>query len=1146
MYKAKKLWLFAGMFLLASLGVGTSAKADTTSANVQSPAEQSSSSTTSTDSALSSSKVALKSSTSEDSTAPSSAASNATATTATSKATSQAPSAASSTATGSVASSSDQSQASTASTKISDSPSTSAVKAGDDISVPSTTNGSTSSAAVTSGLASGATSSSSAANQGNASSAASAALPSAALPTAALNTNGKIAVYSQQLVDPTLDELNLAKAAVASLYLKNGTPVEVDAIGAGTSLPVGDPTNANYQAGYQAAYNDIKNHKGLASTKGVGNVIGGIPVLGVDYTLLNNLYGLGKVYEAGRIANGADTSKDIHYTVDNLNQNDTNTNIPTTTTNTPYNIDISNPDSWWIDSKNDGISTSGSFWGIGGTTTNLQKDTQFQAGYQAFIKQWAQALDDFYTDLGASLKTNGDAYANAIPYQSGVNPGKTIPLKIWEPLQGYNITGHTLDKISLAGGGHILDLYNNAATSALNSIKSQVTDSSALNAIQQNLNDLVHVWNFYIPLFQPLIQSYLEKAIMSNPVSLSGQNGFDVQFLNDGTTFADITFKIMAGFSYGGATIGVGSNVKFPQEIFSEFVTQIYPAIRNVIEHVDYEAAIDGENDFFNDYLNKNNAISRQGNQLVTSDSVNTSNKINFDKDQAAGNSTLLSHDGFYQTADTYLGKIKQAAFNAAISGQGDDASQFLLNSSNTNGQTIVKDKNGNIYQDYSKNLGDTNAMIQATYDAEYQAVKQAIVDYQAGVKHNYKVTYTTYADGSYSYVWNQVAGSDGTFTWTNPASVDDTKGWYKGVIGSATSYTDGQSGTNANKYASYDIIVADYNNMWNYLDSQKTVTPATVVATVHYVYTDPQTSQAYNVGDAYGVGVDGTNVTVTLTPPAGYSLVNSSVKTWTTTLNAKIANETTVAVTPIIYTSSNPGTLPGTSIEYLSGTANVTTKATDATGKVVENDGPTAVAITRTAHVDPASKQVVYSTWQTANGQSIIAAKLDDAQLQALGGANSVPVVSTTITTKSSQQDQTTYPNGVLNTLSGNVDITGAALGNGRVTNAVKNSSGNDNEYLGQTPEEIFDITRNITFTQSAQDVSVNFIDKDSGAVIKSAQIINAKDNHLAVGQQFTIDPNAYPVSGYTYVGYGVVTNPTTGNPTLTLSGTAANLINL
>uniref|UniRef100_UPI0010F73D2D KxYKxGKxW signal peptide domain-containing protein n=1 Tax=Secundilactobacillus hailunensis TaxID=2559923 RepID=UPI0010F73D2D len=874
------------------------------------------------------------------------------------------------------------------------------------------------------------------------------------------NLNG---VDKITLIDPTTEELNQARQSAASLYKSKGMTVEIDVVGASTNLPVGDPTNANYQAGYQAAANDLAKNNGSASIKKVGSFIGSTPGVGIDYSLLSNLYDLGKVYEAGRIANGVDVSKDIHYTVDGLGQNDTKTDVPTTKTDTPYNIDISNPNSWWIDPSNDGVK----YTGILGLTKDdsLQKDTNFQAGYQAFIKQWAQGLDDFYTALGSSLKSYGDDYANAIAYQAGVDSGKTIPLKIWEPLQGgYNVLDHTLDKLTLASNNklNVQSLYLASVTTAINQMKTQVTDTTAINAIQKNLEDVVHVWNFYIPMFQPLIQSYLEKAIMSDPVSLAGQNGFDAQFLNDGTTFADITFKIMNGFDYGGATIGLGGNVKFPREIFSEFVTQIYPAIRNVIEHVDYVAAIDGENDFFNDYLNKANAITNNNGTLTTSDSVKTSGLLSFDNNQDAKDSTKLSHDGFYTTADTAFGKIKEAAFEAAISGKGADASQFLLSASNTNGKTVVKDKNGNVYQDYSTYLDGTNAMVQSVYNAEYQAVKQAVADYKAGTKHNYTVTYTTYADGSYTTKLNQVAGNDGTFTWTNPASTDDTKGWYQKAVGTTTSYTDGQTGAQANKYATYDINVADYNNMYNYLASQKDATPATVVATVNYVV-NPNMANEVSVGTGNAVGTDGKTLTVTLTPPAGFTLSDPSVTTWNVTLNSKGTNETKVGVSPIIYDVNNPGTLPGTSIDYLQGTVNETDVVKNSDGTVLSSNPGTPVKIKRTAQLDPTTKEVVYSNWETTDNSATIISKLSDAQLSTLAGANQAPVVSIQIKNGDYQANNQTYQGALVNTLNGNVDVTSTDLKNQRVTNPNVTSTGNDNEYLGQKPAETFNITRTV-----------------------------------------------------------------------------------
>ncbi|NLR19621.1 KxYKxGKxW signal peptide domain-containing protein, partial [Lactobacillus sp. LC28-10] len=1096
MYKAKKSWLFAGMFMLGLLSVSSPAKADTQQATVdtnQADANTTSASTNTADD-VNASSVALKSasnsansSTVSQSDTNSVANADSTQTTPTTSADttttdSNADSTQTDTTDQSAKSTTDANKTATTQSDTdltqqaksaqdgSSSTATTAQKAASDATTASTTLDGSKLAAATDQTASDA-------NKQNVANteiaAAMAELPSNVKVT---SENG---VTKITLVNPTTEELNEAKQSAASLYKSKGVTVEIDALDAGTDLPVGDPDTANYKAGYQAAANDLINHKGLASTGSIGDTLAQADIT-MQYTLLSNLYGLGKVYEAGRMANGADTSKDIHYTMDDITKQDrapilgiggsqgkTNVDIPTTKTTNPYNIDITNPNSWWIDSKNDGISTSGGSIFGGGTTTNLQSDKDFQAGYQAFIKQWAQSLDNFYTNLGSSLKSDGDAYANAINYDSSAESGQTIGLPIIGGVLGLLGADSVSNRLSNAStqSKAIYQLYVDAENQAYSQAQASVTDSNALKAIQTNLGDVVHVWDYYIPLFQPLIQSYLEKAIMSNPVSLAGQNDFDVQFLNDGTTFADIVFNIMNGFNYNGnyLTFAVKDHlgdIDFPREIFSQFVTAIYPAIRNVIEHVDYAAAIDGENDFFDDYLNKANAITQSNGKLSTSDNVSLNGKIGFDKDQPVGKSTQLSHDGFYNTADTFLGKIKEAAFDAAVSGQGGDASQFYLNSGNTNGQAVVLDKKGNVYADYSKDLGDTNAMIQATYDAEYQAVVHAIADYKAGQKHNYAVKYTTYSDGSYSYTWDQQAGSDGKFTWTNPAAVNDTKRWYRGAIGTTTSYSDGKD----NKYATYDINVADYNNMYNYLASQKDATPATVVATVDYVV-NPGKDNEVIVGTGNAVGTDGSKLTVTLTPPAGYELLDPATKTWSVTLNANGTNETKVGVQAIVYDVNNPGTLPGTSIDYLQGTANLTDITKDSSSSTGPSSKTRSVKIKRTAQLDPTTNQVKYGNWQTIDNSDTIVAPLD-----AQSDASQTSLVSIDIKTGDYQANNTTYPGVHVATLTGNVAVTGEDLGQKRVTNPSVTSSGNDNEYLGQKPAEVFDITRTIVTVPSSE----------------------------------------------------------------------------
>ncbi|MDA5387763.1 mucin-binding protein [Loigolactobacillus backii] len=905
------------------------------------------------------------------------------------------------------------------------------------------------------------------------------------------------------LVNPTSKEIDAAKASAKAINEKTNQPVTVTAVAAAA---VADPDSQMYKDGYMQAGWDLQNNKGVASIGNVANLIGQVAV---SYTLYSQLYGLGKVYEAGRIANGVDTDKDIHYEVPSdagatnvFHQHVDNVNISDyAATDTPYGIDITNPSAWWIDSGSKNTKTNGG-------------DLNYQAGYQTFIKQWAKATDAFYTALATNLKKDANTYANSIAYDSDAKSGSNMPLDV------YGTKNDAFDKANKA----VYAMYQQAATDAMVTVNDPTSPNYVADngdtrndpraAIQQSLNDVVHVWNAYIPLFQPMIQSYLEKAIMGNPVSLGGQNDFDVQFLNDGTTFADITYTIMNGFKYGpnGGLYGAIGDIKFPQEIFSQYVTNIYTAIRSVIERADYIASIDGENDYLYDLLGQGD-ITGTGSALATSDKTTTSGKLSFDNDAKKEDTTKLSHDGFYQTTQQYLNNstesIKKAAFDAAINGQAEDASAYLLTKANTGNAAVIIDKNGNEYADYSGSLTDTNSLIKSVYDAEYQAVLKAIADYtnDPNTKKSYEIVYTQYPDGSYSSKWVQTAANDGTFMWTSPVSMNDTKNWYTPNIGQTTDYNDSQADARANQYSSYTLDVVDYDNMFNYLAANDT-------ATANVSYVNNATGKVVN--DVQPIlGVVGDAKTYVVTAPEGFKIDDPNYtdgQTVTINLTDDATDDIAIHVTAIIYTPDNPGDVTGTGVTYLQGTANekiTYVNGEGVTGKVPADETQPTVNIYRTAHLDD-DGNVVYTNWTTdASGTSA-----DDATVfTAYTPTTTKPgyhgaVTGTTINDKA--------------TAEANPDITGASFGNERSTvPADNNPSGgdDDNEYLGKETEEIFNVVRTVEL--SADSIVQN---KETVKVTQTIHYTGAGD--------------ATPPDKAQTVEYKLVTNETTGEVSWTPQG--------
>ncbi|WP_125980526.1 mucin-binding protein [Loigolactobacillus iwatensis] len=1085
MYKAGKHWVFASLAML-SLGIG--AVAQTTDAKAAEVTESTTNVTATSSGAVSNSVAATSGATSEvaadsSSVTESKPVASSAATSVVAKDSRAAEATAQSATVASVApASANATQTAVSSAATSTTPASSSAASS---TAPVSSVGPSSVAAVTANPAT---------NNSTAVSSATAASTVASTSSAATATN---------LVNPTSKEIDAAKASAKAISEKTNQPVTVTAVAAAA---VADPDSQMYKDGYMQAGWDLQNNKGLAST---GNVANGIGQIVVSYTLYSQLYGLGKVYEAGRIANGVDTEKDIHYEVPSnagatsiTHQKVDNVNISDyAATDTPYGIDITNPSAWWIDS--------------GSTNTkNNGGDLNYQAGYQTFIKQWAKATDAFYTALATNLKKDADTYANSIAYDSDAKSGSNMPL---------DVSGTKSNAFNNSNKA-VYAMYQQAATDAMATVNdptspNYVADNNdnrndPRDAIQQSLNDVVHVWNAYIPLFQPMIQSYLEKAIMGNPVSLGGQNDFDVQFLNDGTTFADITYTIMNGFKYGpnGGLYGAIGSIKFPQEIFSQYVTNIYTAIRSVIERADYIASIDGENDYLYDLLGQGD-ITGTGSALATSDKTTTSGKLSFDNDAKKEDTTKLSHDGFYQTTQQYLNNstesIKKAAFDAAINGQAEDASAYLLTKANTGNAAVIIDKNGNEYADYSDSLTDTNSLIKSVYDAEYQAVLKAIADYtnDPNTKKSYEIVYTQYPDGSYSSKWVQTAANDGTFMWTSPVSMNDTKNWYTPNIGQTTDYNDSQADARANQYSSYTLDVVDYDNMFNYLAANDT-------ATANVSYVNNATGKVVN--DIQPIlGVVGDAKTYVVTAPEGFKIDDPNYtdgQTVTINLTDDDTDDIAIHVTAIIYTPDNPGDVTGTGVTYLQGTANekiTYVNAEGVTGKVPADETQPTVNIYRTAHLDD-DGNVVYTNWTTdASGTSA-----DDATVfTAYTPTTTKPgyhgaVTGTTINDKAAAE--------------ANPDITGASFGNERSTvPADNNPSGgdDDNEYLGKETEEIFNVVRTVEL--SADNIVQN---KETVKVTQTIHYTGAGD--------------ATPPDKAQTVEYKLVTNETTGEVSWTPQG--------
>ncbi|MTV83214.1 KxYKxGKxW signal peptide domain-containing protein, partial [Secundilactobacillus folii] len=1089
MYKAKKLWLFAGMFLLTSTALGTQiAKADTQSVGANAKIEDDSGNSKAAESSTSS--VVLKSSqagmakngiASASSSSTNGAVSNDTASSNTSSSvvsdgigTQKA-----------VTNSDSNKQLSADSTKVSNAQSTGSGNKNSGsqsaVTTPKKTDAATTTSVTNASKANVNTSQKAGSVTGNVASATKNSTTSVQAPTVDNATEGvtvvqgtlsQFAAASQStaskagnavtfkasvtdvngavtspsvakinvtnLLNPTDQQLNDAKAAAVSLYKKTGIAQTINVI---SDLPVGDPTNANYQAGYQAAAADLQGHKGYALLSNIGNAEGNVFI---NYQLLGDLYHLGMVYEAGRIANGADTSQDIHYVPKGIKQvqnqgalelgsdnggNATNIDISkfTKTTN-PYNIDISDPGSWWIDPSNDG--KSGGILGF--DQTNLQGDPNFQAGYQAFIKTWAAATDDFYSQLASGMSSAADSYANSIAYNYATD-GTTIPLPIGTNdgkgglLTGGDSTSKTLQKKYPAA----YNLFTAAATKAEQDLtkptsKSYTQDTNAIKAITTNLGDLVHVWNYYIPLFQPLIQSYLQRSILSNPVSLSGQNGIDSLFLNDGITFADITFSVMNGFSYGFTyaviQVAVGEHlgsINFPQEIFSEYVSKVYTGIRGAIERVDYVAGVDGVNNFLSDYLSAPGTITKTGNNYTSGSNVSLDGKLDFttySTGTAAANNLKLSHDGTYRMADKYLGQIKNAALTDAMNGVAENPTPFLLNASKTGNDTIVNGWNQKPYLNYGSDadLAGTNALIKSLYDAEYKAVAQAKADYASDptTMKSYAITQTVQADGSYTNNLKEVAnGTAGTFTWDNPEKVDDGKNWYSDAYNAKNTIPD------VGTVAPYTIDLADYASTFNYL-KQNAATQKLYSTKVIYHDDVNKVDLPISSGNTL-IGFDGTQTSFTVSVPNGYVLDDSNYTAGqkvNVTLSANTPTEYVINVKPIAYTVNNPGTIQGTQAKYLQGTVNevisyslangkagtrnvssvgnstnitTTTTQQDADGNVVTlpNDkivSTATVKIYRTAYLGQ-NGTVIYTPWTTnedgsVNNSAVVAPALSNS----------------------------------------------------------------------------------------------------------------------------------------------------------------------
>ncbi|WP_252898798.1 hypothetical protein, partial [Secundilactobacillus odoratitofui] len=649
-------------------------------------------------------------------------------------------------------------------------------------------------------------------------------------------------------------------------------------------------------------------------------------------------------------------------------------------------------------------------------------------------------------------------------------------------------------------------IYTGATAAAIASLSdptslAYTTNAAAIKAISQNMNDLTKVWDYYIPLFQPLIQSYLQRSILSNPVSLAGQNDFDVQFLNDGTTFADITFTIMNGFNYGyQGAIKIGDwlgPINFPQEIFSEYVTKVYTAIRAAIERVDYVAGIDGENDYLNDYLNAANSITDNNGTFTTTNNVNTSNKLDFTTYTGTANTTL-SHDGVYRMSDKYLSQIKQAALTAAVNGQQEDASQFYLSEANTGSDAIINGWNGQV-KDYNDKLSPTNSLINSIYDAEYKAVTQAIYDYNnGGQMKSYQITQKALNDGTYTNELETVAdGTAGQFVWQNPAATNDSKSWYTSQIGSTQDY-----GT----VSPYTINIADYQNMFELLQN---ATPEKATATINYVTADgdvvSSTSIVGNVGDAK---------TYTVVVPTNYLIDDAAHPAGSTiNLNLTAAGETIkIQVKSDTFTPTHPGQGQGLTANYLNGTVNevlsynlpggtrnvtvlntadgvgktVTTVTTkDASGKTITVTVPNdhdlgTVNVYRTASL--VKGKIVYTNWTTdASGVSTGADTLFDgytgdplavlsADDKALVGTKIGKITGTTVQTGVTLTPglQNVVPQQTLTTAD-NTTVTASQLYNVAVTNPSltgDNAVDANNMYLGQDPQESFTVARNVVLS--------------------------------------------------------------------------------
>ncbi|MDA5388852.1 Ig-like domain-containing protein, partial [Loigolactobacillus backii] len=700
------------------------------------------------------------------------------------------------------------------------------------------------------------------------------------------------------LVDPTSAELTAALSSAAANYAVTSVATEIRAAAATAAasssassaatttsntatiptvpnLTTIDPNTqaADWQTGYNAALDDIGSDKGnaviaaLSSSDNfisfigglagqIGGVVGGIANLipGVSSSqLLNNI--LGNIPVIGDILSdlgiGTGTGTDISSVLSSLADTTQYKNM----TGYADMYDLGKAYS----AANNG-DNSFSDYAINGETYG---DGTAQAqGYQYVVKQWASAWDTYYKALSQNMLASLNDYANDFGYNSNTGAGIQATTILYNRMDNNQTTAWNTMYLTAVKTAE-------AQIAALPELSTGTSMKTALNHSVEKLND---TWDVYIPLFQPNIQSYLEKYVLTNKASLGGQSDIDSQFFSQGNSSFWSVITSMAGGDGNNYNLGIlskasglfgeinalvtdpvgtitkamgidvssiplvgsainsilspltstikslanqfgllnGYQIQYYKELQSSPVDSIYVGLRNVVEKAMYVAAMNGENDFLQDYLGGTEA------SYASDVATKSSNGLSFEKDYKVGDagftSTQLGHDGVYtltyqafsKNGDLRSGADSAAAADAEAGTASDpNASAYQLSSGDVTAGTDVT---------------NTNKLITNAYNAEYEAVYQAYVDKKNGNQKAYmydaqtgkltelkvgsSLTVNNPSDESYDGKPTKISVKAGTFIYGNGVTLyNDNNGWYLDTGFQDNSYS--TMSTYADTYAS-------------------------------------------------------------------------------------------------------------------------------------------------------------------------------------------------------------------------------------------------------------------------------------------------------------------------------------------------------